>query len=1159
MIQKSLSALIILIIFVFANSAFSEKYPFKTYSIDDGLPASLVLSILQDQEGYIWFGTTSGIGKFDGLTFTSYTTADGLANNTVWSMIEDRKGNLWFGTLGGGLSKFDGKKWTTYKTEDGLAYNMVKTMIEDSKGNLWFGTRGGGVSKFDGTSWTTYTTNEGLAGNTVHALIEDKNGNLWFGTDKGLSKFDGEKWVDMTESIDMSIVRSILEDSQQNIWLAGSRKVESLEKPIIIKMAVKPDRADLSVFSERDGLPPAMVQTMLEDRKGNIWFGTYQAGAGMFNGKDWKIYTTENGLPADNIFSLYEDIEGNIWFGTGGGAVKFNGPVFTIYTTDDGLATNALNPVFEDSKGNIWFGSFQNGASRFDGKNWTNYTTEDGLGENWVNKVFEDRKGNIWFGTFGGGVSCFDGINWNTYREIDGLANNKVTSILEDKKENLWFKTNGGVSKYDGTNWTTYTTDQGLTQNDIWTMIEDSAGNIWIGGNEGVNKFDGEKWSTYSTKDSVLLNAVLEIVEGKKGNLWFGTKGGGLTRFDGVKWMSYTTKNGLAHNDIMAIFEDSYGNLWLGTNGGGASKFDGTTFTNYTTKDGLSSNICNFIFQDNGYYYFGTNKGLNRFDGKLFQVFTTKNGLAYSELNEYLKDSKGNYWFGSVNGITKYSPKAYNPNPIPPPVYINRLRTFEKDTPLTSSLVLNYDQNNLRVNYIGICLSAPEDLVYHYKLEGLDSDWIETREHSASYTYIPPGEYTFKVKARNNNGVWSVRSSTISIVVHPPFWATNWFRGAAITVVLLMLWGVYEVKTRSMKRRNEELSREISERKRAEEALLNAMAEVERLKGRLEAENIYLQEEIKIEHNFEEIVSRSEALNKVLGKVEQVTSTDATVLILGETGTGKELVARAVHNISARRDRPLVKVNCSALQANLIESELFGHEKGAFTGAHSRKIGRFELADSGTIFLDEIGDLPLELQAKLLRVLQEGEFERLGSSHTIKVDVRVIAATNRNLEKAIENGDFREDLFYRLNVFPIEIPPLRKHKDDIPLLVNHFVMKYGAKIGKKIDTVPQLVMDTLQAYHWPGNVRELENVIERAVIVSRGNQLELGEWLPRTVSSPVGSHSTTLEEREREQIIEALELTGWRVSGEKGAAKILGIKPTTLDSRIKKLSIKRKR
>ena len=326
---------------------------------------------------------------------------------------------------------------------------------------------------------------------------------------------------------------------------------------------------------------------------------------------------------------------------------------------------------------------------------------------------------------------------------------------------------------------------------------------------------------------------------------------------------------------------------------------------------------------------------------------------------------------------------------------------------------------------------------------------------------------------------------------------------------------------------------------------------------RLEQEKIYLQQEIRADHNFDEVIGVSRSLKKILKTVESVASSDTTVLLLGETGTGKELVARAVHDLSARRRQALVKVNCAAIPAGLFESELFGHEKGAFTGALTRRIGRFELADSGTIFLDEIGDLSLDLQAKLLRVLQEGEFERVGGP-TVRADVRVIAATNRDLEKAMQDGRFRADLYYRLNVFPIRLPPLRERAEDVPILVKHFITKYGTRLGKRIETIPKTTMDALRAYPWPGNVRELENVIERAVILSPGSQLDLGEWLLRPVVAR-GTRIPTLEELERDHIAAVLELTGWRVSGEKGAARLLGLKPTTLEARMKKLGMTRKR
>jgi formate hydrogenlyase transcriptional activator len=337
-----------------------------------------------------------------------------------------------------------------------------------------------------------------------------------------------------------------------------------------------------------------------------------------------------------------------------------------------------------------------------------------------------------------------------------------------------------------------------------------------------------------------------------------------------------------------------------------------------------------------------------------------------------------------------------------------------------------------------------------------------------------------------------------------------------------------------------------------------AYEEIASLKARLEQENIYLQEEIRTEHNFEEIVGQSAAVRKALQAVETVAPTDATVLILGETGTGKELIARAVHNLSPQKDKPLVKVNCAALASTLIESELFGHEKGAFTGAISRKIGRFELANGGTIFLDEIGDLPLELQAKLLRVLQEGEFERVGGSQTIKVSVRVIAATNRNLTEAVKSGSFRSDLFYRLNVFPLTLPALREHREDIPLLVSHFLSRFTKKLGKRLERLSRESMDRLMPYDWPGNVRELLSVIERAAILARGPVVHIEESLDLRLRADTDGHGLVkLEELERSYIIRVLDETNWMIDGPRGAALILGLHPNTLRSRMQKLDIKK--
>jgi formate hydrogenlyase transcriptional activator len=368
--------------------------------------------------------------------------------------------------------------------------------------------------------------------------------------------------------------------------------------------------------------------------------------------------------------------------------------------------------------------------------------------------------------------------------------------------------------------------------------------------------------------------------------------------------------------------------------------------------------------------------------------------------------------------------------------------------------------------------------------------------------------------------------------------------------------------------------RDITQRKRLAEALQKAhneleqrveertadlraaLSEIQGMKDRLEAENIYFRQENRARHRFGNIIGQSDGLKYVLYRAEQVAPGNTTVLILGETGTGKELIAAAIHDMSPRKERPLITVNCAALPANLIESELFGREKGAFTGADTRQVGRFEVAHGSTLCLDEIGELPMEVQAKLLRVIQHNEFERLGSSHTVKVDVRIVATTNRNLEEEVRKDRFRQDLYYRLNVFPITVPPLRQRKEDIPLMVQAFVERYSRKLGKQITSIQKETMKALQDYPWPGNVRELESIIERAVILCPGPVFQLADTLESS-SPPLSSTMRTLEETERNQILKTLLETRWRIEGKDGAAAILGLHPSTLRARMHKLGVVR--
>lgn len=465
-------------------------------------------------------------------------------------------------------------------------------------------------------------------------------------------------------------------------------------------------------------------------------------------------------------------------------------------------------------------------------------------------------------------------------------------------------------------------------------------------------------------------------------------------------------------------------------------------------------------------------------------------------------------------------------------------------------------------------LNAIPDLMF---LLDRDGRYVDYHSNDTSLLYVPPEQFLGKTN-------YEVFPDRLARIVDDNFArALSSDEPVVFEASMSTQSGDRIVETTMVKCENDKvlaMVRDITARKEAEKSLKKALAEVQELKDRLHEENIYLQEEILVASNFGEMIGASEALTRVLRKAEQVAAINTTVLILGETGTGKELLAHAIHNLSPRRDRALVKLNCAALPDQLIESELFGHEKGAFTGASAQRIGRFELADGGTIFLDEVGELPLELQAKLLRVLEDGQFEALGSSKTVRVDVRVIAATNRNLEEAIHSGTFRSDLYYRLNIFPITLPPLRERIQDVPMLATHILKQLCAKLGKKIETIPKSTMAAFMEYSWPGNIRELRNVIERAAIISQDSKLHLIDSLESfsiEAESPIqpseftseyfgnAAGTETLEESEYNLIVRTLKRVHWRLEGQGGAAELLKVNPSTLRSRMKKLGISRPR
>ena len=825
------------------------------------------------------------------------------------------------------------------------------------------------------------------------------------------------------------------------------------------------------------------------------------------------------------ISSIVEDQHGIIWIGTyGGGLNRFEPKTGTFqsykYHPSDpfGITDDVIMDMILDPSGLLWIAT-ANGVDRslVDRINFRHYYhipfDQRSLSDDLVRAILEDHNGVLWVGT-AKGLDCIDrGMgSWMHYQHDPAnpgsLSGMDVRTIFEDGQGRLWIGTNNGIDLFDRER------NQFIqyTDHTTFSMMQDRMGKIWVTAAQGVYLFDPDADNEYTLiRDAYAWK--ISVIQDRLGFIWVGTAGDGIEKYDprnGI-WQVFEhdpdDSTSISNDFIECILEDHLGNLWFAT-GGGLNRFfpETETFINYRVSDGLPHDWVSAVLEDEkGFLWLNTTGGISRFDPNtetFVNFLTDSKNKNPSMRGSYFQAGDGEIFFGGVKGLNAFYPGQIALNTNLPQVIITGISLFNekisKNPQPGKQIELDYDKNFLSFDFTAMDFTEPERNQFACMMVGLDDNWVYTgnRKH-IDYPDLKPGDYTFRVKASNNDGMWNEKGTFVDISVTPPFWKTWWFRIVFVLIIVTMIYLIFKRRIAQIETKKQELEKRVKERTEAANRLQNALDEVELLKNRLQTENVYLQDEIRSEHNFENIITHSNKFKKILHSVEQVASTDATVLILGESGTGKELVARAVHNISNRSKRPLIKVNCAVLPEHLIESELFGHEKGAFTGAIAQKSGRFELADGGTIFLDEIGELHLDLQVKLLRVLQEGEFERLGNPRTLKVDVRVIAATNRDLQKEVQEGRFREDLYYRLNVFPILIPPLRDRKEDIPLLVNHFIQKFSTKVGKKIDSVSKHLLNTFKSYHWPGNVRELENVIERSVIVSRSNKLVLSDWISK--------------------------------------------------------------
>ena len=1037
--------------------------------------------------------------------------------------------------------------WRTYDATDGLP-GEPNRLLQDRRGYLWIATSAG-LCRYDGTEFFTYTTANGLAGNDVEALCQDHGGRLWISTTQGLSCFDGREFTNYMAS---------------------------------------------------DGLPDNITDALCVDNQGKIWIGTQQ-GLSCFDGKKFTNYTTADGLMDNEVVTLCSRVHGGIWIGAQSGISRFDNEQFVTLTTE--ISAEPGPTMWEDRHGRLWIGSGikRKGVYCFDRQQFRNYNYDDGLVDiqNSVLSVCEDHRGSMWFGTWTG-ISCFDGSRFINYGDDNGMWSSAVFDIIEDWEGQMWFAHGQlcGLSCYDAETVSLLT-----NQAAGWTCAQDKEGRIWSGGiyvtgidlnpqaseveqrrmpftrggtylmvdsrdqlwvapvRDGLYCYDSDAvWEAaggdessrprhFGVSDNLAdREYVIPLLEMEDGTIWFSllnpttsAQFSRLCRFDPDQLPNGKPLESIdIKSCITCLIKDKLGRLWMsGQNSVGLYCWDGSKFDFYTQEDGLPNNyIRSLVEDDSGQIWIGTLHGLCRFDGQRFVTYGEEYNLKDLYHWQSAMDASGQLWFAARGGVYRTNGEHFQwlteddglpsnkvvgvfPRPdgstaiwtgrglvlyrptatIPPGVEIREVvadRVYQNpdEIELTTTAA-----NLLTISYQGLSL-ATKRMRYSYILEGHDERWMETWDQQARYENLPVGEYTFKVIAINRDLVLSEAPATMKLtVIHDP----------------------RDIRVNNLRTEVENLRREAGRK-----------------------------------YNFHDIVGQSVAIKQVHALMERAIDSGLTVLIIGETGTGKELVAKAIHYNSSRKDGPLRDLNCGAVPNELVSSTLFGYRKGAFTGATEDRIGLFEAASGGTILLDEIGEMSQDAQIHLLRVLEENKIQRVGDNISRDVDVRIIAMTNRELIKEVEDRRFRKDLYYRLSVFPIYVPPLRERPEDIPLLAEHFLQEMDRELA---DFSPG-VLEMLQSYSWPGNVRELLNAIRRAdALAEEGKQIQTyhfssqitqGESLIQDIISERMGLSSSLELLQRRLIENALrECNGNRTQ----AAQMLNTQRPNLVRIMKRLGI----
>ena len=891
---------------------------------------------------------------------------------------------------------------------------------------------------------------------------------------------------------------------------------------------------------------------MTTDAGGTTWLATRNRGVISLDGRYMGFGHRSDQWP----WKFAQDLSGHLWiaFGYVGSEALIGRydpqnqhlECINAGKGNEGAVPTGTRHVRADERGWLWLSC--RGVMVYDGQEWHPFSASlPDIDFSTTHMTYEDREGNIWIGLWGGGLIFCDPVSIRRYTEADGLPDREIRHLGEDHEGRMWIGTMGGMACMEDGQVRPLKTGE-----IVWVMVVDGQGQVWNGGDTGeVYKWEGQTPQAIPVAEETHPGEIAGLCEDSEGRIWVGTASGRFgwieeNRFilldkcdplpqdqdrdfwigpllrdqDGVLWIGsygevpalYCYEDGCFRPADMAVSEsiayvyvlwEHQNTLWVGTAKGlFALDLSSRKVRHFTAEQfGLSANgILALTADPQGHIWMGTSGGgVLRYDGETFQSIRLGPSALENKVEAVLCDRRGRLWFGTRAGLV-----AYQPGHTPPRLVI---REVMASTLLAAPEAVSCPESTpeIRIHFQGISFrTGAGQMRYSHRLlgHGPTEQWSAfTVADTVAYSSLPVGEYRFEVRTMDRDGLLSEIAS-VEIQVLP------------------------DAKT---------------ERIHALESVLRATDHV--------------------------VHSQSWAMRQVMEQTVRVAETAMTVLVLGETGTGKGILAQTIHETSTRRERPFIRVNCGALPVGLVESELFGHEKGAFTGAASRQLGRFELADGGTLFLDEIGDLPLESQRVLLHILEENALTRIGGEQPVSVDVRVIAATNRDLRQAIQEGTFREDLFYRLSVFTLELPPLRQRQEDIPALAAHFAERYAQHLRRPVPTIDDRVVAHLQGYDWPGNVRELEHLINRAVLLCKDGAIQVDD-LPfllvgqRTGDTDIRESFSPLAqpaegEEEKQHLLAALQAANWIIYGDWGAARLLGMNPERLRSRMRKYGLRK--